>query len=181
MKPILLRLLFSILVCVFQTQAWAGEQPKAVPEFTMKAGYLYNFAQLTEWPSLPGGSEEPFNLCVYGEGELSYALESLRGRRVNRRPLHLLHVMDTTEAKQCHVLFVGEGEAGQGGRLLASLRGAPVLTVTDDPGIARSGAMLVIVPEARRLAFEVNVGLARHSQLKFSSKLLALARKVSEE
>jgi hypothetical protein len=181
MKSHLRALLFSILACIFMMQVQAGEPPKAVPEFTMKAAYLYNFAQLTEWPTLPESSAEPFNLCVYGEGELSYALELLRGRMINRHPLRLLRVMDAAEAKPCHLLFIGEGEVGQGGRLLTSLKGAPVLTVTDDLKLARSGAMLVIIPEARRLAFEANVGLARHSQLKFSSKLLALARKVSDE
>lgn len=178
MRQTILRLLLALLACACLAGARADDAPKAVPEYTMKAAYLYNFAQLTEWPD---GGSETFNLCIYGTSELDAALESLRGRTINRRPLRLVRVADATEAQQCQLLFVGEGESGPGSRLFGKLQGTPVLTVTDDPRMARAAAMLVLVPEARRLAFEASVDLAKRSRLKFSSKLLGLARRVIQE
>jgi hypothetical protein len=178
MRQTILRLLLAVLACAAFAEARAEDAPKAVPEFIMKAAYLYNFAQLTEWPD---GGNETFNLCVYGTYEIDAALEALRGKTINRRPLRLVRVTDAAEAQQCQLLFVGEGESGPGSRLFGKLQGTPVLTVTDDPRMNRSAAMLILFPEARRLAFEASVDLAKRSRLKFSSKLLGLARRVIQE
>lgn len=174
-------LFFLILTCLvsFTAMAKADETAKAVPEYAMKAVYLYNFAQLTEWPSAAG--HETFNLCVIGPDEIAAALEPLRGRMVNQQRLRLLRVTESSEAKQCQMLFVAEDSGAQGVRLLEALRGTPVLTVTDAPRLERAGAMLLIFNEARRLSFEVNIDYSKRSQLKFSSKLLSLARRVYGE
>jgi len=105
----------------------------------------------------------------------------LRGKSVGSRVLRVLRVGDVAEARNCHLLYVGEGGGERGRRLFEALRGIPVLTITDDPRGERSGAMLQIVPEDKRLVFEVNLEAARRSQLKLSSKLLHLARRVTGE
>jgi hypothetical protein len=79
------------------------------------------------------------------------------------------------------MLFVAEDSGQQGIRLLDALRGTAALTITDDPRIARAGAMLIILAEGRRLAFNVNLDAAKLGQLKFSSKLLRLANRVIGE
>jgi hypothetical protein len=158
----------------------AAESDKAVPEYAMKAVYLYNFAQLTDWPaSMPGNTQDMFTVCVFGQDELVIALEKLRGKTVNGKPLKVVRIGTVPEIKQCQMLYVGEGEGERGGRLFQSLRGTPVLTVTDDPLAARQGAMLQIVPDERRLAFEVDLDAANQAQLRMSSKLLRLAKRVS--
>jgi hypothetical protein len=176
------RLLLALLSCVCLTQAQAVELPKLlpVPEYTMKAVYLYNFAQLTEWPAKPEAAGATFNICTYGQDVLASALAALHGRTVNQQPLRFLQVTNAEEASQCQLLYIGEDEAERGSHLVEALRGAPVLTVTDAPLVARSGAMLLITTEAQRLAFEVNVNSAKRSQLTFSSKLLRLAKRISD-
>ena len=156
----------------------ADSIPLAIPEYTMKAAYLYNFAQLTDWPMQSGASDGVFNLCVFGQDEVLSALESLRRKTINGHQLRPVRITESSDARQCHLLYVGEMDAGRAGRVLDSLRKAPILTVTDDPRLTRSGVMLLIVPEERRLSFEVNVEVARSAQLKFSSKLLGLAKRV---
>jgi hypothetical protein len=176
--------LFSLcLACLISciSGARADDTTKAVPEYAMKAVYLYNFAQLTEWPAASASARESFNLCVIGPDEIIAALEPLRGRMVNQQRLRLLPVTESSEARQCQMLFVAEDSGIRGTRLLDALRGTTVLTITDDPRIARAGAMLVIQAEGRRLAFNVNLEAAKLGQLKFSSKLLRLATRVSGE
>jgi len=182
MKP---GLLFSL--CLAGLLSWmsatrADETTKAVPEYAMKAVYLYNFAQLTEWPATSAtGGRESFNLCVIGPDEIVAALEPLRGRMVNQLRLRVLRVSESSEARQCQMLFVAEDSGIQGIRLLDALRGTTVLTITDDPRVARAGAMLIIQTEGRRLAFNVNLDAARLGQFRFSSKLLHLASRVIGE
>jgi len=176
------RLFLTLLVLLAGLMpAWASDPLKAVPEYTMKAAYLYNFAQLTTWPEKPQGREESFTLCVYGESELEPFLMALDGRMVNRQPLRFLRVSEAAEVRQCNMLYIGEHRAEAAGRLVESLQGTPVLTVTDTQRLGRSGIMLVIVSEGKRLSFDINVNSALRSQLKFSSKLLNLARKVGRE
>lgn len=160
-------------------QARSADTDKALPEYAMKAAYIYNFAQLTDWPADPVGNKDgAFTVCVFGQDELVSALEKLRGRTVNGKALKVVRIGAVPEIKQCQLLYVGEGEGERGGRLFQSLRGTPILTVTDDPRAARQGAMLQIVPDERRLAFEVDLDATRQSQLQLSSKLLNLARRV---
>ncbi|MFZ2267258.1 MAG: YfiR family protein [Azonexus sp.] len=181
MKPGLLLSLCLAGLLFWISAARADDTTKAVPEYAMKAVYLYNFAQLTEWPATSASSRESFNLCVIGPDEIVAALEPLRGRMVNQQRLRLLRVSESTEARQCQILFIAEESGLQGIRLLDALRGTTVLTITDDQRIARAGAMLIIQAEGRRLAFNVNLEAARAGQLRFSSKLLSLARRVSGE
>ena len=178
----LLSLVVSLIITLLAPcMAAASDDIKAVPEFTMKAAYLYNFALLTNWPAKTEAPENNFNLCLYGQNELAPALEALQGKMINQQQLRLLRVNDATQARQCHMLFIGEEEALFGSHLVESLKGTPVLIVTDANQVARSGAMLLITTKAHRLSFEVNIDYAKRSQLKFSSKLLRLATKVNGE
>jgi len=178
LRPLSL-LTFVLVQHLLVSAACATDNGKAMPEYAMKAAYLYNFAQLTEWPVPPDGNQnETFTVCVFGQDEVVSALEKLLGRTINGKPLKILRINGVAEIKQCQLLYVGEGDSDRGGRLFQLLRGTPVLTVTDDPRAAHQGAMLQIVPDERRLAFEVNLQAANQSQLRLSSKLLNLARRV---
>lgn len=155
--------------------AFAGE--KAVQEYTMKAAYLYNFAQLSEWPTLAATeASQSFNVCVSGTDDWGGSLELLRGKTVDGRMLEVRKVAYPGDVRQCQVLFVGEGDGRRGERLIDSARGLPILTVTDD-GRVRD-AMLTVSSENQRLVFEVNLELVRSAQLRMSSKLLRLAARV---
>jgi hypothetical protein len=152
--------------------AFAGEVP--VREYAMKTAYLYNFAQLAEWP--PSTAEKgglAFNLCVFGTEEWGDAFGLLRGKEVNGRPLLIRNVVLPTEVRECHILFVGEGDRRRGDRLLDGARGLPILTVTDDVGMR--DAILIVIRDKQRLAFEVNMVSLRSTNLQLSSKLLRLA------
>lgn len=170
------------IMLFFGFPAWGSteEAPKAIPEYTMKAAYLYNFAKLTDWPAESGAEGgSAFNLCIFGQNEFGPALDALRGKMVNNRQLRLRHITDIADAQHCQLLFVGDYEGARGARLFESLRAVAVLTVTDDDKISRAGAMLLIRTEEQRLSFDVNLDAAARAQLKFSSKLLRLANKVS--
>ncbi len=163
------------LLMLLPSALWGGVV--AVPEYTLKAAYLYNFAQLTEWPAEAEMAEsEEFRVCSYGTEGWGDALEGLSGKEVASRSIRVRSVREPGEARQCDLLFIGEGDPRRAAWLIGSVRGMPVLTVSDSPGV---DAMLTILTEERRLAFRVNLHSARESKLRLSSKLLNLARHVA--
>jgi hypothetical protein len=64
--------------------------------------------------------------------------------------------------------------------LLAAVRDAPVLTVSDTTDFARHGGGIEFVREPNRLRFDVNLPGAERAGIKVSSRLLKVARRVHE-
>ena len=54
-----------------------------VTEAALKAAFIYNFAQFTEWPSDVVVAADPFVMCVFGDAAVGDALE----RAVKRRTI----------------------------------------------------------------------------------------------
>jgi hypothetical protein len=175
-----LALLALTLSAAMPLPASAQSASRAVPEYVMKAAYLYNFVLLAEWPPTSHLTEaSSLNLCLYGGDELNVVIEQLRSKMVDGTPVRVRRVSDPSEVNQCHLLFVGEADGSRGTRLLEAARNLPVLTVSDDNRQAQNGVILMIAAESQRLTFEVDLNAARKSQLKLSSKLLRLAKRVN--
>lgn len=164
-------LILQFGLCVAATMAAADP----VPEYAMKAVYLYNFSLFTEWPGPGSGT---LNLCVLGEDPFGHALDDLAGKPVNGRRLAVHRLSVLTEARNCEVLYFGEIERFQMRYLKTELSRQPILTVTDAEGLPRDSAMIVMSTEGRRITFQVNAESARRAGLAFSSKLLRFATAV---
>lgn len=153
-----------------------AQTSQAVPEYAMKAAYLYNFALLTTWPSAPPAG--PFTLCLYGQDTFGPALGALNGKEVNGQKIQVRHIDRVENALQCQLIFINEPNEGRVARLVNAVGRSPILTVVDD-GLARpAGAMISLAPESRRLTFEVNANAIRQANLQVSSRLLQLAARV---
>jgi hypothetical protein len=61
------------------------------------------------------------------------------------------------------------------------LSGASVLTVSDVDHFLEAGGIIRFYMEGKKVRFEMNSEMAKHSQLKISSKLLKLGKGESEE
>lgn len=161
------RLLFILGVLCSQ----AGPADDAIPEYEMKATFLYNFAVFTEWP--PDGGDT-LNLCLLGQDRFGHALDNIEGKNINGRRLAVSRLSSLSNVGKCHVLFISDIEAARVRNMMDEVSGLPMLTVTDNARLP--GAMIVIVPEGRRLTFDVNIDAIRRTRLSISSKLLRLAR-----
>ena len=171
MRRTLLPLLLSLLASL--PLGLRAQTPDAVPEYTMKAAYLYNFALLTTWPTSASASAPDFNLCFYGQDDFGPALDKLSGKDVNGQKIRVLRIDRPEEALRCQLVFINESNASRLNRLTSVLGRAPVLTVADD----RSGqsAMISLTPQNQRLTFTINASATKLAQLQLSSKLMRLA------
>jgi hypothetical protein len=167
----LLRSCLAIAALVGASTVWAEE----VPEYRLKAAFLYNFAAFTEWPADVGPT---LNLCIYGADPFGAEADPLNGKIVGARTIDV-HRRSSMEAlKGCQLVFVPAANIGQLPRLLDSVRSVPALIVADSPGALRQGAALNMNVNQGRVSFEANLVAARGARLKLSSNLLRLATEV---
>ena len=150
-----------------------------VTEPALKAAFIYNFAKFTEWP--PDGdvvpATAPFVICVLGDTAVGDALErAVKGRVVAGRSLAVSRLVLAAPQRACHVLYVSGVTAGQASQLVAGLRDAPVLTISDLEGFTELGGIAQFFFEHGQLRFSVDLGCAKRARLQISSRLLALAK-----
>jgi uncharacterized protein DUF4154 len=146
-----------------------------LPEYRLKAAFLYNFALFTEWPAEIGTA---LNLCVYGRDPFGAEIDALQGKPVGNRSLVVRRVTSLEALPACQMVFIADPSGSGIARVLSSLRGATALTVTDAPGAAQQGVVLNMIVVKNKITFEANLTAARAANLKLSSKLLSLATEV---
>ncbi len=148
-----------------------------VPEYDMKAAYLYNFALFTTWPSR---ADNNVRLCVFGKDRFGGALERLAGNPAIGVRIALSYLPSLQAANNCQILFIDASVRDSAVEILNQLGKFPVLTVTDSPDLFQAGVMIGLFLENNRLGFDVNYAQAQNVSLVMSSKLLRIARKVQQ-
>jgi hypothetical protein len=144
----------------------------------LKASYIYNFAKFTEWPADVVAAEAPFVMCVLGDAAVGDALaQVVKGRALAGHSLTVSSVTRTGPQSGCHVLYVSGVTAAQAAQLVAGLRDAPVLTISDVETFTELGGIAQLFFEYGRLSFTIHHEAAMRARLQISSRLLALAKR----
>ena len=165
----ILALLLAVLCC-------ASALAEPVPEYELKAAFVFNFAVFTEWPQDALAAGAPLALCGSAGTPLFGALSQLNDKLVNG---HRIAVHPSADAPRgCHVLVLEHGDRERWPQLRRELAGAAVLTVSDDAASPGENAVIALAPHDKRIGFSVDLSAARAARLTLSSKLLRLARSV---
>src|ERR1700733_3950927 len=146
-----------------------------LPEYRLKAAFLYNFALFTEWPASIGST---LNLCVYGRDPFGEEIDALQGKPVGDRRMVVRRVARVAALTERQIVFIADPSPDAIPRGLSTLRGATALTMADVPGAAKQGVALNMSVVKNKITFEANLTAARAANLKLSSKLLSLATEV---
>ncbi len=119
--------------------------------------------------------EDPFGESFKEvEGKL---IKSKKKRLVIKRFGRFKSRLDLTE---CDLLFVCASEKKVLHKILAKVRGKPILTVGDTAGFLEAGMMINLVKVGNKIRWEINRGPAKQGGLKISSQLLRNALRVVE-
>jgi hypothetical protein len=158
--------------------AWSSPaRGQSSSEPAVKAGFVYNFAKFTEWPT--GAITGPqINLCLLGADPLGAVSGLLDGRPLQGRSIAVRRSVRSDEIRNCAIVFVTDVDEHRQAEALRTLRGLPVLTIGDAEGFADAGGVIGLVAADERIQFEVNLEAAQHASLKINSQLLKLARAV---
>jgi hypothetical protein len=145
-------------------------------EYAVKATYLYKFAPYVEWPAgMLGAPSDPLVLCILGvDAVANLADEAAKGQSIAGHAVTVRHIAAPTRDARCHILYVAASQRNAAAAL-ASVRGTPVLTVTDAANDANSRGIVNFVVDDNRVRFQIDLAAAAQNHLVISSKLLDLA------
>jgi hypothetical protein len=87
----------------------------------------------------------------------------------------------TGALRQCHVLFVASSETASLARLLKAVANRPVLSVGESASFARRGGILNLTRVNGSRQVEINLDALRLSGLRINSRLLGIAKLVSDD
>jgi len=167
----------AVLAAALGAVAWLPAPVRAneAPEYRLKAAFVYNFTVFTEWPASVGPA---LNLCLFGADPFGAEIDALHGKRAGDRQIVVHRRTGVESLRTCQVVFLSASAIGQLPRILDTLRGLPVLTISDSPGALQAGVVINMIEDRGRIAFEANLQAARAAQLTLRSNLLRLASEV---
>jgi hypothetical protein len=156
--------------------------PSTYGEYEVKAAFIYNFAKFIDWPAESlGRPGEAMNVCILGEDPFGGILErTLQAKTVHGRALRIERLGGVSDLQSCQIIFISASESRRLPHILEILWGSPVLTIGETPDFGSAGGIINFVIEDSRVRFEINAGAAARSGLRISSKLLSLARVVTD-
>jgi len=167
-----------ILLFIIGSALPAQGQASSPSEYQLKAAFLFNFAKFIEWPQDAfAGPQSPFAICVFGKDPFGNSLdEVLANKTVGDRSISIQRTKAIAELRHCQIVFVSHPETERVADIVGALEGTNVLLVGESEGFAASGGMIEFTLEQGRVRFSINPDAAEHANLRFSSKLLALAK-----
>jgi hypothetical protein len=146
-------------------------------EHLIKAGYVYNFAKLVEWPASVAPKGQPIVIAVLGNDEFATVLSRVvDGKKIDDRVFTVkrLKGKDLKECG-CRILFVASSESARTEEIVQFQNAASVLTIAEVPDFARRGGIISLTLEDSKVRFAINVDAAAQASLTISSRLLTLA------
>ena len=153
-----------------------------IEEYTLKAVYIEKFTRFIEWPKESGidDTSKPFVIGVIGETPFEPVLKkSFSTRKIREKNAVVRRVSSLDEIAGCHLLFISNISKERLQKLLSSIKGKPILTVSDVEGFAMSGVLINFYVLKDKLRFEINESAVRESGLTFSYKLMQIAKIVN--
>jgi hypothetical protein len=145
-------------------------------EADLKSALVYNFAQFTEWEARdPDPARRSFTICFAG-AEMSNAFAQIASKSIGERRIAARPIPAEGPYDGCQVVYWHDGNLR---RAQPGKAGQGVLTIGSGAEFIARGGMIEMHLEDARVVFSINVDSAREAGLRFSSKLLRLAKNVS--
>jgi hypothetical protein len=174
--------------------AQAGDEPESapaysepVPQYRIKAAFLYKFTRYITWPDgCFSNDESPIIIGILGKDPFGDVLDdTLKGHRTNNRPFVVRRFKNIGEIDHCHLVFISGDERRQKD-YLKQLAGRPIVTVGESDGFLSSGGIINLITledstHKSTVRFEVNMKVAKPVGIKISARMLNLATRVIQE
>jgi hypothetical protein len=183
-------MLGPVLLAAVSAGWQAGADSAAPSKYDAEAAYLCNFGKFTHWPAT--ARRRPMYICIFGQDPFGHTIDDIAsGEKIDGRPVLLDRMADGAGVQNCSILFLGAaGPADAPGetrsdnavdRVIASVAGKPVLTVSDLPDFLDRGGEIQFILENGRVRFAVNLNAVNRNGLTLESELLKVAIKVIGE
>ncbi len=171
----------ALAACFLAPCPGRAQAAGAAEEYQVKAAFVYKFAAYVEWPKGALESPEtPFTVGVVGSDTLAEELVRVVGeRRINGRAVVVRKLGLGEPLTGVRMLFIGQSHAPRDLQLQQWAQKRPLLVVAESEGMLEQGAMINFVVAGQRVRFDIALDAVERSGLRLSSRLLAVARRVT--
>jgi hypothetical protein len=151
-------------------------------EYPLKAVFLLNFAEFTDWPTNAfDAPDSPFVIGILGDDPFGALLDdAVQNERLNGRKFVVERYHRVEDIKTCHILFISQSETRRLDKIVADLKGKPVLTVSEIENSAYHGVCVRLITENNKIRLRINTDSLKEANLVMSSRLLRVAQIVSQ-
>ncbi len=167
--------LFNLIL----TDGYAQKERTVSKEYIVKAAMIYKMLSFITWPEDEEANQNaPINLCVYGKnpfGKYIYALES---ESVDSKSINVIMGNELKGLSDCQVLFISTSEKHRYRSVISKIQNEPVLTISDIKDFSLSGGMIEFVKTGHRIGLVINYGNVLKGNIRISSRLLRIAKRV---
>lgn len=152
-------------------------------EYQLKAVFLYNFAQFTDWPTTAfPKTNSPVVIGIFGKDPFGNVLDdTVKGESINGRSLVVRRFARLEDINECQLLFISASETNRLPQILSAVKGRSTLTVGETDNFVLSGGIILFATSNNKIRLRINLDAARQANLTISSKLLRLADIVTAE
>lgn len=173
-KLLLTAAVLAASICRFPAGATAEE----IPEFAVKAAYIYKFGTFIEWPNNAFASTtSPATLCIVGNDPFGPTLDKVGDEQHLGTHAFVVRRMKTvTRESGCQILYIDGSDARRAAQLLETVKGESILTITDGAQSTDATGIINFIITDKRVRFEIDDQAAAVNKLVISSKLLGLAK-----
>lgn len=146
-------------------------------ESELRAAFVAKFLRYTTWPaSALERAPERFAIGVLRDEAMADAIEkAFSGKTVGDRPVEIWRLSDLSSIDQLQMLYIGATSPQNLVALIHALEGMPILTVSHAEDFARTGGVIALVTQGKRVRFEINRATVAKAGLTISSRVLNLA------
>ena len=152
-------------------------QTAPLPEYKIKAVFLFNFTQFVQWPENAfNNNDDPFVIGILGKDPFgNYIDAAVTGEKMGTHPITIARYNNINEVNNCQMLFISKYYNENLPAALSLLNQHFVLTVSDMPGFVQSGGIIGFETVNNKIKLQVNLSTAKTANLNISSKLLSVA------
>jgi hypothetical protein len=136
--------------------------------------FIYNFTKYVQWPD--GVIKDEFVIGVYGKSPIHEELQKLvASKKAGDKNIRIVEITKNNLESDVHILFIPEEESAQVALIAKTLKGRPVLLVTEKERLIDKGATISFMVDHNSLKFELSNTSIAAQNLKVSKTLEALA------
>ena len=169
-KPVLL---FAIFISIFTSSEAYSDN---VPEYKIKAGFIYNFARFTKWSD----EDTELKICIYGKDPFGHHINHLNSKKIGSKNISVQRTNIVDNLKRCHIVFLNiiPPDERQFRKVINTIKDSSILTMSDTENAIDYGAMVGLGIKNNRVTFDINYTALLSSDLKINPQLIKLAKKV---
>lgn len=164
--------MLCLVCCVFMVISGTKAQEA---EYTIQANIIYHFTKYINWPDDKKSGD--FIIGIVGDTPMYDELKVfMASKTAGRRKIVIKKISTSDKFFECHILFISEDESGRLKKIMAIIKNAPTLLVSESEELAEKGSCINFVLINDRLKLEINKSSIEQRGLGIATELLSLGK-----